>query len=188
VFSLRRPSDEAIRRFLAEQAELDFSYAEVGATAGEKPAGFNHHEVRKQLGQGDADFAAAKNALRRWAEFDTGWTELCWPEAPLAVGQTVAVIARRMGVRLLNACRIVYVIHEPDVFGFAYGTLPAHAEQGEERFQVRLRPEDGTVWYEVNAFFRPSLPAVRLAWPLAHRMVNRFREDSADAMRRAVAS
>ncbi|MBW3600702.1 MAG: DUF1990 domain-containing protein [Planctomycetes bacterium] len=186
MYSFRRPPDEQIRRFLREQAELDFSYAEVGATAGEPPAGFQHHEVRVPLGQGENDFEAAKAALRRWAEFDTGWTELCWPDAPPAPGQTVAVIARRLGVRLLNACRIIYVVDEPNVFGFAYGTLPHHAEQGEERFQVRRRPEDDTAWYEVTAFFRPNLRTIRLAWPLVQRLVNQFRNESAKAMQHAV--
>jgi hypothetical protein len=42
------------------------------------------------------------------------------------------------------------------------------------------------VWYEIDAFFRPSHWLVRLTWPLAHWKVNRFRQNSAAAMQRAV--
>jgi hypothetical protein len=41
-------------------------------------------------------------------------------------------------------------------YGFAYGTLPEHAEAGDERFAVELRPEDETVWYDIYAFSRPK--------------------------------
>ena len=37
-------------------------------------------------------------------------------------------------------CRVVYVVDEPDRRGFAYGTLPGHAESGEELFLVRYDP------------------------------------------------
>lgn len=185
MFLLRKPSDEQIRRFLQHQATLDYSYAEVGATRGEAPPGYEQHRAGVRLGHGEAVFIKAKAALRRWAEFETGWITLYWPETPLEPGQCVAVLAHYLGVRLLNACRIVYVVDELDVFGFAYGALPQHAEQGEERFQVTRRADD-SVWYEVHAFFRPNLRLIRLAWPLLRAKVNQFRHDSAQAMLRAV--
>ena len=40
-------------------------------------------------------------------------------------------------------CRVVYVVDEPDRRGFAYGTLPGHAESGEELFMVRFDPATG---------------------------------------------
>ena len=73
--------------------------------------------------------------------------------------------ARHFGFWSLNACRIVYTIDEegPVVrFGFAYGTLPDHAEQGEERFSVEWHHEDGTVWYDILAFSRPNHPLASL--------------------------
>src|SRR5262245_46391050 len=39
--------------------------------------------------------------------------------------------------------------------GFASGTLPAHAESGEERFIVEWDRADGGVWYDILAFSRP---------------------------------
>jgi uncharacterized protein (UPF0548 family) len=43
-------------------------------------------------------------------------------------------------------CRVVDVVDEPDRFGFAYGTLPVHPDQGEESFTVALLPDGGVVF------------------------------------------
>ena len=51
-------------------------------------------------------------------------------------------------------CRVVYVVDEPDRRGFAYGTLPGHAESGEELFLVRYDPATDEVYAEVTAFSR----------------------------------
>lgn len=40
MWSLPKPSVESIRRFLKEQATLNFSYSAVGATATKPPAGY----------------------------------------------------------------------------------------------------------------------------------------------------
>ena len=37
-------------------------------------------------------------------------------------------------------CRIVWVVDEPDAFGFGYGTLRGHPDEGEESFVVRGGP------------------------------------------------
>jgi uncharacterized protein (UPF0548 family) len=49
---------------------------------------------------------------------------------------------------------VVYVVDEPDRRGFAYGTLPGHAESGEEAFMVRYDPATDQVLAEVTAFSR----------------------------------
>jgi uncharacterized protein (UPF0548 family) len=73
-------------------------------------------------------------------------------------------------------------------FGFAYGTLPGHAESGEERFLVEWDRAGGDVWYDLLAFSRPRHVLARLGYPLARRLQNRFAKESAAAMRRAVGS
>ena len=40
MFFLRQPSQQTIQRFLSSQRELPFSYREIGATAGNLPAGY----------------------------------------------------------------------------------------------------------------------------------------------------
>ena len=63
-------------------------------------------------------------------------------------------------------CRIVGVIDEPNRWGFAYGTLPGHPEQGEESFHVR-RTAGGEVSFEIVAFSRPAALLARLGSPVA---------------------
>jgi uncharacterized protein (UPF0548 family) len=146
--------------------------------------------TRIKLGEGEIRFLAAKTALRRWEHFRLGWAEAWPPEAPIQVGQVVAVVAQTFGLWWLNACRIVSVVDDPGPVrrvGFAYGTLPGHVESGEERFLVEWDQEDGGVWYDILAFSRPRHALARLGYPCARRVQKRFARDSAAAMVRAVA-
>ena len=86
---------------------------------------------------------------------------------------------------LIRGARIVYVEDEPRRRAFAYGTLPSHAERGEERFAVEWGADDG-VAYELRSFSRPRLLAARLAYPVTRALQRRFVEDSLAAMGAAV--
>lgn len=66
-----------------------------------------------------------------------------------------AVVVVRLGF-LPAPCRVVYLVDEPDLRGFGYGTLPGHPECGEERFVVRRDPATDAVFAEVSAFSRPA--------------------------------
>jgi uncharacterized protein (UPF0548 family) len=195
-WSWNPPNDARVESLRATQAPLEFSYREVGATRRitreTAPAGFNYDENRVLLGRGEKAFAAASEALRAWAMFPRPWTRIDPPHAPLREGTIVAMRAQALGLWWLNACRIIYVIDETlssatRRFGFAYGTLPAHVECGEERFSVELHA-DGQVWYDLRAFSRPRYWAVRLASPIARRLQRRFVRDSTAAMQHAVAA
>jgi uncharacterized protein (UPF0548 family) len=189
MLSLRKPSAQRLRDFLALQSRLDLTYPEVGATAAVPPAGYVMDRTRIKLGEGVGTFAAARAALQRWEHFRLGWVE-AWPsDTPIQAGRVVAVIARLFGLWWLNACRIVYVVDEEGPvqrYGFAYGTLPEHAESGEERFTVEWHEEGDAVWYDIVAFSRPQQLLVRLGYPLARRLQKRFARDSAAAMQKAV--
>ena len=186
-----QPSRDRICAFIESQRGQPFSYSEQGATRERRaPRGYAVDRNRIQLGRGAGVFARAVEALRQWKMFDTGWIELCWPDTPIQVGSTVAVVALHYGFWSLNASRVVYVVDdggERPRYGFAYGTLTEHAETGEERFTVELRPEDQTVWYDIYAFSRPNGLA-RWGYPLSRRLQKRFARDSKEAMRRAVRS
>lgn len=190
LFSITKPSVASIDRFRRAQAGKPFSYPAVGATASTPPPRYVVDRTRVKLGQGEADFRAACDALQAWRQFDLGWV-VAWPdEGPLAVGRVVAVLGRAVGLWWLNACRIVYVVDESESlrrFGFAYGTLPAHAESGEERFLVEWDLATGEVWYDILAFSRPQLLVTRLGYPLVRRAQRRFARESAARMQRAVA-
>jgi uncharacterized protein (UPF0548 family) len=193
MFTLRKPSPAAIRRFLAEQSRLPFSYDAVGATGGDVPRGFNVDHTRQQLGTGERVFIGATQALERWDQFRLSWLEAGPADTPIEVGEAVAILARVAGLWSLNACRIVSVIDESgreqsppiDRFGFAYGTLPGHAARGEERFLIEWNRSDDSVWYDILAFSRPRHPLMRLGYPFARLVQRRFGRESAAAMQQA---
>lgn len=186
MFSLTKPSAERIQRLINDQRELPFSYPEVGATNSTLPAGYNIDHNRIRLGQGEQTFHRAVAAVRSWKMHDLGWLELCWPDAPIEVGSTVAVLCWHFGFWSCHPARIVYVIDEADDhsrrFGFAYGTLPAHDEQGEERFLIEWQREDDSVWYDILAFSRPASIWAKLGKPLVRMLQKRFGKDSKQSL------
>ena len=193
MFLVTKPSEARISRFIAAQHELPFTYAEVGATRAELPANYTIDHNRIQLGTGQERYERAMIALQEWKQFDLGWALIVPPNTPIQAGNTVAMRAQHFGFWSLNACRIVYVIadgiSEPDSgateirrFGFAYGTLPDHAERGEERFSVEWHRDDDSVWYDILAFSRPHQLAPRLGYPITRRLQRRFVRESLTAM------
>src|SRR4051794_40806522 len=141
MFVFAKPKREEIEGFLAERGSDNFSYAEVGATEADPPAGYNLDHNRIQLGSGAACFDRAKDAIRSWKMFALAWVELYFDDTPIETGQTVAILVRHFGFYSLNAARIVYTIDTSERFGFAYGTLTGHSEIGEERFSVEYHPD-----------------------------------------------
>lgn len=192
VFQLMRPSAEQVSRFVAAQQGATFSYPDVGATgSGSAPAGYKVDRNRVRLGTGAETFRRATAALRAWRMSSLGWTSIQPANAPVTQGETVAAVIRHYGFWSLNACRVVYLLDDDEDgvrrTGFAYGTLPAHAEIGEERFTVEWRLSDDSVWYDLYAFSRPGQFLARLGYPLARRLQRRFARESKQAMLDAVA-
>jgi uncharacterized protein (UPF0548 family) len=185
MFRLTRPTPSVIEGFRTSQGGLEFSYAEAGMTRGGPPRGFVTDHTRGRLGSGEDAWQRARAAIRTWRMFDLGWVELHEPSAPLETGTTVAVLVRIAGLWSLNAARIVYVIDEPQRFGFAYGTLPGHVESGEERFLVE-RASDGGVDYDILAYSRPNHWLARAGKPWVRVLQKRFGAGSLEAMTRAV--
>ena len=177
MFRITEPSDEDVAKFISSQRNLDFTYPEVGATNATPPAGFTVDHNRIQLGTGEATYARAVEALKKWRQFELGWVTIVPRGVAVEVGATVAVRARAYGTWSLSASRVVYVIDESRRFGFAYGTLPDHVECGEERFLVEWS-EDDSVWYDIFAFSKPRHPLVRLSSPLARLLQKRFARES----------
>lgn len=187
--SLRKPDAESIRQFQQAQAKLDFSYSAVGATAIVPPPGYVVDHTRIKLGVGEQVFELAKSSIRRWEHFQLGWVEASPTETPIQKGEVVAVLGHVLGLWWLNACRIVYVVDEIGLitrFGFAYGTLPGHAESGEERFLIEWNRSDDSVWYDILAFSQPNYFVTRIGYPLVRLFQKKFARDSAAAMVRAV--
>jgi len=184
MFLFSRPSPSEIDSFISIQREKEFSYAEVGATRGSIPPDYVVDHNRERLGHGGNVFARGCQALTEWQMFKLGWVELFRADSKIEVGTTVAILVRHFGFWSLNASRIVYVIKETRLFGFAYGTLTVHAEQGEERFSIEWSPDDDSVIYDILAFSRPR--QARMAQPVSRMLQKQFARDSKNAMRHAV--
>ena len=165
---------------LNELAALPLTYAEVGATAGPLPAGYHHVQKSAVIGHGRRRFEDAAEAGMRWGMLRGAGLRVEATTDVAAVGSEVIV---HLGP-VRAPCRVVYVVDEPDRRGFAYGTLPGHAEAGEERFLVEWDRADDGVWYDILAFSRPRHMLARLGYPLARRFQRRFARDSAAVMMR----
>jgi uncharacterized protein (UPF0548 family) len=195
VIRLRRPSRDEIRAEL-RVAGRPFSYAEVAATA--DPARFAalaaNYDLDRHcfpLGDGRDLFERARASLLSWDHFEIAWLELLGAGTPPCAGQTVATLTRAAGLWFLNACRVVYVEGDggsSNEVAFAYGTLPGHVEQGEERFAVCFDPATGAVTYRITAFSRPAVLATKVAKPWVRRIQRRFAASSAEALARACCS
>lgn len=169
MFVVGRPSLKDLERVLAAQAGEPVTYREVGATRGVLPEGYRHDRHKVVVGAGAGVFDRAVEGLRQWeAHRGAGLTLV--PETPeLSVAVTIVQALALPLVSAVAACRIVYVTDGPDAFGFAYGTLPAHPEEGEEAFIVHRDPH-GAVTFDITAFSRPRHPLARLGGPATRRI------------------
>ncbi len=188
MLSVRKPSQANVTTFLASQLGLALSYPDVGCSRQDLLSGYVVDHYRQRLGEGQQTFNVACAALRHWRMLQLDWVQLCCSTTPIEPGAMVAVLAHWGGLWWLNACRIVYIVDEmlpTRRFGFAYSTLPAHVERGEERFMVEWR-KDNSVWYDLLACSKPNRWFARLGYPYVRRLQKRFAADSLTAMAAAV--
>lgn len=190
MFLLTEPSEGRIREFLLEQSKMQFSYPEVGASRDAvPPSGYPINHKRTELGTGPETFRSAVEALHNWSMYEMDWTRLCWPDTPIKEGSVVGVLARHYGFWSLNACRIIYTLDDHNGVmrkGFAFGTLPGHSEQGEERFTVEWDHNSDRVIFELFAFAKPKHLIARIGYPISRRLQKLFAVESGQAMIEAV--
>ncbi|MCC7020442.1 MAG: YndJ family transporter [Ardenticatenales bacterium] len=199
---LTSPPADDVRAWLIAQPDAPPPYPASGATRNAPtdgrpppgvPAGWNVDHRRVHIGDGEAVYAAAHAALLTFAPLDIGWV---WPVTTTPKPEPTtrgAMIVRAFGMVWVNAWRIVYV--DDDVAtadggrrtAFAYGTMEAHAERGEERFMVEMLP-DGSVWYDILAFSHPHHALARLGGPVTRWVQRRFGPASVGRMREVVDS
>ena len=187
MFLTRRPSLETINQFLRDSRDLPLSYSPEGIVRPEF-ASKDIDELIVAIGNGPADFARARAALLDWTQFNIGWVNVFPRRAPVAVGTVVAVQIHHLGFWSLNGCRVLYCVgghHDETRFGYAYGTLPNHAESGEELFEVSINPKTGDVMYRIRATSRAQATLAWIGQPFVRILQARFRSDSAAAMQRA---
>jgi uncharacterized protein (UPF0548 family) len=183
VISLRRLDVTQLDALLAKARLEAPTYAEVGASRDEVlPSGYHHVHVEERIGD-DAAFERASAGLRTWAAHQGAGLRV-FPNEPVAPNATVIGVTSIGPVQMVVPCRIVAVFKEPDVFGFAYGTLPGHPESGEESFALVRR--DGATYFTVRAFSRPVDPLARLSGPLGRAVQRSVTRRYVGALRRFV--
>ncbi|MEY9871192.1 uncharacterized protein (UPF0548 family) [Streptacidiphilus sp. MAP12-33] len=158
----------------------EFTYPEVGATldADPLPRGYWYLHHRSRVGQGEAAFRAAADALATF-RMHRG--------IPVGIRTSAARAEPGVDVRVSLAgihapCRIVRVIDEPGRYAWAYGTLPGHPECGEEAFLL-TRDDDGAVWLDVTAFSRPGIRMLRPLGALVPPMQRLYARRCAQVLR-----
>jgi uncharacterized protein (UPF0548 family) len=170
MWSLREPDAEHLSHFLARQRQSPFTYSDIGASVtGAFPHGYHHASASIDLGSGDDVWNRARAGMDTWVPARSAGLHVVPDDAPVTVGTTVAFVTRVGLAYVTFACRIVAHVDEADRYGFAYGTLPEHPEEGEELFLV-TRAADGTVRFEITAFSRPHDLLTRLGGRVARRV------------------
>ena len=160
---------------------MTYSYPHVGATRGTPPANWRINHMRFQVGRGRAKFDFLAEALFSWKLLAIDGLEV-FPSARLPEpGTDVAILSRHFGIWSVDFCRVIYVLHEaPEQdgkvwrTGFAYGTLPGHAVDGEEIFSVEWHAATQEVWYDIYSFSLPATILVSLIAPMARATQRRF--------------
>ncbi len=189
--SFARPSSSQLHQYLSAGKEMSPLYTERLDTQTDfelkrrSPLArkYDYDETTVLLGEGREVFESAKQLIRGWKMFPAKWTKIYPQNAPIEVGQRVAVLFNLLGLWWWNSSEIQYIIDDDRRFGFAYGTLPGHLELGEELFLVTI-DEQQKVWYKIKAFSRPAHFLVRLAYPFARSQQRRFVRGSMAIMKR----
>ena len=190
MLQFTRPTPETIAAYVAARKDQEWTYDFSKLAADEAPKGYKVDHRRVAIGHGPADFAAARRAIEQWRCGDLGWVFLAPDDHPPEVGHVVAVVAKSLGLWWMNACRVRSVLDETDPhprYGFAHGTLHDHIGRGEERFLVEMTP-DGTVWYDLRAYSKPSKWFSRAGYWFMWGKQRQFGHDSCAAMTAIVAA
>jgi uncharacterized protein (UPF0548 family) len=167
---LRRGNSDDLAGLLARCASKKLTYEPVGGSlTSVEPPDLPRHHWHADLKSPGA-FERAADALRAW-EMHRGAGILVLADGPIEVGTNVAMRAPLPVGYVDVTCRIVAVIDEPNRYGFAYGTLPAHVERGEEAFVVTRDGEGSRL--DVDAISRPLDPISRRVSYVADRLQDR---------------
>jgi uncharacterized protein (UPF0548 family) len=155
-----------MRRLVEDLESAEPTYSDIGATlAGKCPEGFHHDRYETELGHGAEVFQRAVRGLKTWKAHRLPGMRVFPGDQEIRTGATVVVTLGTPVAALAAPCRIVGVMGGQIRWGFAYGTLPGHPEQGEESFAVSMSP-DQIVHFEIAAFSRPGDRLVRLSGPI----------------------
>jgi uncharacterized protein (UPF0548 family) len=158
---------------------VSFTYPDVGATrTGDMPSGYRTLRARGRIGTGARVFAAAARGLRHFDMQRRSGLAVHTRATQVEPGVQASFGLGIGRLRIWAPCEVVWVVDEPDRFGYAMGTLAGHPEAGEEAFEASI-DGDEAVWFEVRLFSRPAAWYARLGGPATHLLqefaVHRYR-------------
>jgi uncharacterized protein (UPF0548 family) len=184
-FRLTRPEPEALRSLVDGGAFDELSYELVGlCKLAEAPPGFRMDRRTCVLGRGDEVFDRAVQALREWQVHRGSGIVVLADDEPRT--DLVVAMSAPLPVGFLDlACRVVDTVDQQDQFGFTYGTLSVHPEQGEESFTV-TRGADFNITFDILAVSRPRMWAAKACPPISRALQHRATGKYLRAMQAAV--
>lgn len=164
-----------------EQAEPSYGPVGLLLTADEADLDLSVEQV---VGVGQDAFAAAVASFRSLDPQRAVAT--VWPAGAVAVEGATVLIGLPFGpVTVVALNRVLAVVERPRRWGFAYATLPGHAEVGEEAFVVEHRADD-TVVARITAKAHVALPLAKWIQPLLVPVQRRFAGRYLDAVQAGV--
>jgi uncharacterized protein (UPF0548 family) len=181
MLRLTKPSDDELRRLLEASRRAEVTYAEVGATRAEMPAGYRIDRYERRIGTGEGLFEKAVEVLRAWEAQRGAGVDVFPRDARAVDGSTVLFVLRAFGLWTVAPCRIVYVDERRSRFRFGYGTLPGHAERGAVAMPVSCDGA-GIVTARIDSFSRTVDPLARAALPLTRVLQKRVTSGYLDAL------
>lgn len=158
-----RRNHSELDRLLAAARSSELSYDHPGSTL--ENAGVPGGPGRSFWLDVDGDLGLAALALRRWEPHRGIRARIHPAGAPLEVGATLLVVAPLGPIEMAVPNRVVAVVDDPVRFGFAYGTLPGHAEAGEEAF-IAKQTFPGHLRLTIRVHARPATTLARLGGPI----------------------
>ena len=183
---LSRPAPDELASLVVSGRADSLTYEPVGVTTfATAPSGYRLDRRSCLLGRGDHVFETAADTIRQW-QVQKGAGIVVLADGPPHLGQVVAMSAPLPIGYIDIACRVVDVVDSGERYGFAYGTLSVHPEQGEESFTVSRQSNDD-ITFEIVAVSRPRNPLARAFSPIARRLQHAATGRYLDAVKAAVA-
>jgi len=159
-----------VRRYgrVLDLDSLPFNYDCVGSTSPssspwpQPPAGYRRYEETILIGDGEAEWTAASDALMEWEIKKRSGFQVA-PPSNATEGESHCLTASIGPFDVREPVRVVTVVAERDRRGFAYGTLEGHPVSGEEAFVVHRRGE--SVLLTLRSLTRPASGTWRPVFP-----------------------
>lgn len=155
-------------------ADLPFNYREIGAT-GEvpfPPPGYSADTYTVLVGHGAAVFERVFSGVLDWQLQLRAGLHI-EADGPMESGITAHQYLRLGPILIDGPVGVIECQREARHQSVTLGALAGHPESGEERFSVRLDPDD-RVMFEMRIMSRPARWYCRLGYPVSRVLQKRL--------------